>query len=432
MSYVLHCGTAIEKLRSLPTASVDCCVTSPPYWALRDYSALGQIGLEETPVQWRDKLLEVFGEVRRVLKSTGSLWLNLGDCYATGAGRCDRAGGGAQGDRWSDRGSKTPPNRMPITGLKAKDLVGLPWMTAFALRDAGWYLRRDCIWEKPNAMPESATDRPSTSHEYVFLLTKSEQYYYDRIAVMEPTTGNAHHRGAGINPKAKVPGGWDSAAGSHGQIHREGRNSRMNRDRDPAHQTEAKIRAKQNRSFSAAVTGLVSMRNLRSVWKIPSQPYKGAHFATFPVALATRCILAGSSEYGCCSLCGLPWDRVTDHQPLPRIPTTERQDRKWTEVEQLKNRRDNPQRGVLGSGVSHKQIAAPVATIRWVPSCTCTLSSERVPAVILDPFSGSGTTGVAALRLGRDYIGIDVKSEYVEMSRARLEAEMAKKTEVAG
>lgn len=431
---VIHIGDALSELCRLPSNSVDCCVTSPPYWGLRNYGVEGQLGLEPTPEEWCAKLVRIFREVRRVLKPTGTMWLNLGDCYISRP----HGGGGSHDPKSRARDRSVERigicNRSPVDGYKSKDMVGQPWMLAFALRTDGWYLRRDIIWHKPNCMPESAGDRPTTAHEYLFLLSKSEHYFYDSIAVMEPTTGNSHSRGRGVNPKAV--GGWQLGPGSHTavehstrkiqepaqvRLHRPGKNSRIHRDIDPSHQTPAKIRAKQNRSFSAAVTSIVDQRNCRSVWTIPTAPYRGSHFATFPPRLAERCILAGSSAGGCCSMCGEPWLRITNKTPLPRVATTQRQDAKWTEIEQRRNRMDNHQRGVLGSGVSHNTKASPIAILGWKQSCECTLVSDPVPSVVLDPFAGAGTTLMVAKRLGRDSIGIELNVEYAAMANDRIE-----------
>jgi DNA modification methylase len=163
----IHCGDALEVLQTLPADSVQCCVTSPPYWGLRDYGVAGQIGLEATVEEFLSRLVEVFREVRRVLRPDGTAWVNMGDSYSWGSGRA----------------------------LKPKDLIGQPWALAFALRADGWYLRRDIIWHKPNPMPESTRDRPTTAHEYLFLLSKSASYFYDADAIKEPVTGGAHARG---------------------------------------------------------------------------------------------------------------------------------------------------------------------------------------------------------------------------------------------
>ena len=259
-------GDCRQKLQTIDDESVQCCVTSPPYWGLRDYGTADQIGLEETPEEWVQQLLVVFEEVWRVLKPDGTLWINLGDCYSV-----------VSNDKKSfrrDRLQVTPTARKLRT-LKPKDLVGQPWMMAFALRDAGWYLRQENIWHKPNPMPESCKDRPTRAHEQMFLLSKSECYFYDQKAIREPVTGNAHARGNGVNPKSKFPDGWQSGKGSH-----DGKTGRY--------------RPRQNASFSAAVNELVDSRNKRSVWTIPAQPYRGAHFATFPKDLVIPCILAGT------------------------------------------------------------------------------------------------------------------------------------------
>jgi len=254
-------GDCIEGMKTLPDSSVHCCVTSPPYWGLRDYGHEGQIGLEDTPEAYVARMVEVFREVRRVLLDDGTLWLNLGDSYATGAGKVgDRPGGGSQGDNW--QGLKTSPNRMPIPGLKPKDLVGIPWRVAFALQADGWWLRQDIIWHKPNPMPESVRDRCTKAHEYVFLLTKSERYHYDAEAVSEAAAYagavtndfSASAIGIGVTPSGNaIPG------------------------------TRYTVKATRNR---------------RSVWTIPPKPYRGAHFAVMPPDLVEPCIKAGCPEGG--------------------------------------------------------------------------------------------------------------------------------------
>ena len=256
-------GNALTVLQHLPDRSVQCIVTSPPYWGLRDYSIPDQIGLEPTLPQFLNQLVGVFIEAKRVLADDGILWLNIGDGYTSG----NRG--------WRAPDKKNPARAMSVRpntpkGLKPKDLQGIPWRLAFALQDDGWYLRSDIIWHKPNAMPESVKDRPTRAHEYIFMFTKSERYYYDRTAILE---GNR--------------------------------------------------------------------RNRRSVWNINTQPFPGAHFATFPSKLIEPCILA----------------------------------------------------------------------------------STRVGDYVLDPFFGSGTTGLVASQLGRNYIGIELHPKYVELAVARLEAD---------
>ena len=257
-------GDAITMLKTLDDESAQCCVTSPPYWGLRDYGADGQLGLEATPDEYAANMVAVFREVRRVLKNDGTLWLNLGDSYATGAGSGRAMGGKCFGKTNAviDAGSfpKSQPNRMSIPGLKPKDLVGIPWLVAFALRADGWYLRSDIIWAKPNPMPESVRDRPTKSHEYIFLLAKSEKYFYDADAVKEPATDK---RGPGNKKPVRLPDGFvaGKSASTRGRLHEIGK------------RTE---------------------RNMRTVWRITTTPFPGAHFATFPRKLITPCILAGS------------------------------------------------------------------------------------------------------------------------------------------
>jgi DNA modification methylase len=246
----------------LAAGTVQCCVTSPPYWGLRDYGVAGQLGLESTPDDYVASMVSVFREVRRVLRDDGVLFLNLGDSYATGGGKCINPGGDARVGiaGFLPRG-QTPPNRLPLPGLKPKDLVGIPWAVAFALRDSGWYLRSDIIWAKPNPMPESVTDRPTKSHEYVFLLTKSSRYYWDAEAVREPFCDERMGNPGCPSPKAGIIPGQ-----------------------------RAHTFASKTWTGGAENGG----RNIRSVWTIATQPYPEAHFATMPEKLVEPCIKAGS------------------------------------------------------------------------------------------------------------------------------------------
>jgi DNA modification methylase len=272
-------GDCLDVLPTLPAESIHCVVTSPPYWGLRDYDVDEQLGLESTPEEYVAKLVGVFSEVRRVLRPDGTLWLNLGDSYAAGG----RGGGGSYMAERKDgswqRQAIANGYRSAPPGLKPKDLVGIPWRVAFALQADGWYLRSDIIWSKPNPMPESVRDRPTKAHEYVFLMAKSGKYHYDADAIKESVTGNAHHRGSGVNPKA-TPGKNEQS----GDRRRSGFNKRW--------------KVKQNASFSASVTGVVERRNRRTVWTIPTKPFPDAHFATFPPALVIPCIDAGCPEGG--------------------------------------------------------------------------------------------------------------------------------------
>ncbi len=250
----------------LPDDYVQAVVTSPPYWGLRNYGSNGQIGLEATPEAYVDHIVAAFREIHRVLRTDGVVWLNLGDTYATGGGAVGRApGGGDQGARFIRAGMiNTQPNRMKLPGLKSKELIGIPWRVAFALQADGWYLRQDIIWHKPNPMPESVTDRCTKAHEYLFLLTKSEQYYWNKAAMQEPATGR------------------DPGNRSHKYV------TAYEQSSTEEHRTKANLVA----------VGPRETRNKRSVWTVSPHPYKGAHFATFPPELIRPCVRAGCPAGG--------------------------------------------------------------------------------------------------------------------------------------
>lgn len=290
-------GDVLARLAELPDESVQCVVTSPPYWGLRDYGVEGQIGLEKTPTEYLTKMVAVFEEVRRVLRSDGVAWVNMGDSYTDG-GRGADTGSTLQGTRNNQEESRKVRTREnALTGLKPKNLLGMPWRLAFALQAAGWYLRCDIIWSKPSPMPESVKDRPTRAHEYLFLLSKSAVYFYDAASIQEPCTGNAHSRGNGVNPKCS---GWKSGTGAHRTLdHAKPGGSYKGSvpgRKDGPGQERRSIRPRQNESFSAAVKDVVEKRNKRSVWTIASAPFAEAHFATFPPALVLPCILAGSKR----------------------------------------------------------------------------------------------------------------------------------------
>ena len=352
--YRLLVGDCREMLRTLPDESVHCVVTSPPYWGLRDYGVDGQLGLEETPEEYVANMVEVFREVRRVLRSDGTLWLNLGDSYAVG-GMSNPSGKSTLGGG-KDRGASNYQISRRTEGLKPKDLVGIPWRVAFALQADGWYLRSDIIWAKPNPMPESVQDRPTKAHEYVFLMSKSERYYYDYEAIKEEARPGSRRFG----------GSPTYAAGD--------RNDAGRRDHSG-----------------------IQWRNCRSVWTVTPKPYSGAHFAAFPPELAERCILAGTSARGCCPECGAPWERVVERPAEP---------------EGLPNR---------GSGQKLQDWlnANPPHTIGWRPTCDCE-PREPVPCTVLDPFAGSGTTGMVATGHGRYAVLIELNPYYAELIRERI------------
>lgn len=304
----IHCGDALAVLKTLPSESVNCIVTSPPYYALRDYGVAGQIGLEQQPEKYIDALVEVFMECHRVLCSDGTLWLNIGDSYAgSNKGKGKRRPTGFQPEASTIGNTITTFN---IKGYKNKDLIGVPWMLAFALRERGWYLRQDIIWHKPNPMPESVKDRCTKAHEYIFLLSKSPKYYFDYKAILEPAAYDGRKKlvregGKRLNFGEKVCLGIQT-------INKGGERWKL-------------------------IDGKY-MRRKRDVWAVPTRPLKEAHFAAYPPDLIKPCVLAGC-----------------------------------------------PPRGV-----------------------------------VLDPFMGAGTTALVARDCGRNYIGIELKPEYIEIAEKRL------------
>lgn len=507
MSWRILQGDVLDRLRELPAESVQCCVTSPPYWGLRDYGVPGQIGMEATPDEHVAKLVEVFREVRRVLRNDGVLWLNYGSFYAdarlasrhggerdksrreprdslSGDPACPRSDGGREVDE-SRRSSRTsqpqhesaqqcesedqhmgasvvvpgaPPTSpfdapestmrqsspqlqaecsrsvstasvqsSPQTSLldalesacrdarrgksgtssllsllvdhiedrepsllawaystiafrkfKSKDLVNMPAILAEALRLDGWYVRSDCIWHKPNPMVESVRDRPTKAHEYVFLLSKSARYFYDIDAAKE----------IAVNPVRWATDANDYFKSSVG-------------DASESPRRDGSIRKVQ------LETGV---RNLRTVWTVTTEPYPEAHFATFPEALAERCIKAGTSAHGACSKCMAPWERVVervrtlDGRPMDQ-PQKRGEHNRWSEDQ------NGPRPGNGRYGTRTTEIG-------WQPTCDC--GADVTPCVVLDPFAGSGTTLAVAERLGRDSIGIELNPAYIAMAERRI------------
>ena len=352
---------------------------------------LGALGLESTIQQYIVNMVEVFASVNRVLREDGVCWLNLGDSYAH-----DDKWGGATSGKHSQRLEARVPRKRVATGMKPKDLCMVPHRVAIALQDWGWWVRSDVVWSKPNAMPSSVRDRPATSHEYVFLLTKSARYFYDAESVKQPATGNAHRRGSGVNPKAaNTPTGWDTTPGPHTRL--------------DGHYP----RSKQNPSFSAAVNEVVDSRNLRSVWEIPTQPYVSGHeeidhFATFPEALVEPCILAGTSAHGACAACGAPWARVLERQRML--------DGQPAELGSFRTQSIAEPSGA--QGVGHWRIHTETQEKGWRKTCRCHTDEIR-PCVVLDPFAGSGTVLRVATRLGRDSIGVDINPAYLILQERR-------------
>lgn len=350
-------GDCRKKLRELPTESVHMCVTSPPYWGLRDYGIEGMIGLENSFDEWLLIMVDIFREVQRVLRKDGTLWLNIGDAYAgspNGRSATDTKALGSDDRTFRDR-----PINMAIGRFKPKDLMMMPARLALTLQADGWWLRSEIIWAKPNPMPESVTDRPTSAHEKVYLLSKSPRYFYDAEAVREPMNGNTNDRGTKRNPPI------DNAGIGH-----KGWVSYMTKDNE------------------------LTQRNLRNVWTIATAPFRESHFATFPPKLVELCIKAGTSEKGVCAGCGRPWVREVERTAM--------------EIDQ------SPRVDALGT-----MTKAPTSkTTGWRPSCGCEAAVK--PATVLDPFLGAGTTGLVSDRLGRDCIGVELNPDYAEMARKRI------------
>jgi DNA modification methylase len=398
----LYHGDVIDVLAQLPAGIAQTCITSPPYWGLRSYLPDGhddktaELGLEATPELYVERLVAVFREVWRVLRDDGTVWLNLGDSYASGNGGDTRSSGFNERyfgkpsieDKQGATNAQLPAMQRP-PGLKPKDLVGIPWRVAFALQADGWTLRSDIIWAKPNPMPESVSDRPTKAHEYLFLLTKQPRYFYDADAIREPNDA-VHMRWT--KTKRKTVGG----------------------EGEPGVYQGAFNRAIANGSEAVG-------RNRRSVWTIPTEPFPEAHFATFPKALVRPCILAGTSERGECVACGAPWVRVVE-----RVGGT------WDE----RKANGAPMRYGLESpkGTPANRMGdLSSETTGWRASCTCAHgigrppgtgtdgNQPRTPQTVLDPFIGSGTTALVARNHGRRCIGIDLSAEYLAIAARRLQ-----------
>jgi DNA modification methylase len=373
MSVQILIGDVRDVLRTLPDAYFDCVVTSPPYWGLRDYGVPGQIGLEPSLSEHIGVMVSVFREVRRVLKPHGTLWLNYGDCYAASVN-----GNSAESKRAAgtdDRAFRDKPFSTVGGVLKPKDLCMIPNRLAIALQEDGWWVRSEIVWHKPNPMPESVYDRPTQAHEKIWLLTKSEEYFYNHEAIREPVTGGAHARARQEGRDTGV--GWgrldklDPEQGDRGRnrVKTPGANSRQNVDRVPRSRKpgvtpksvdDSNRRVKAKESWHASTTQLVDTRSARNVWTIAPKAFREAHFATFPPALAERCIKAGV-PLDTCALCG------------------------------------------------HVEMCGGLCTI-----------GGRVPGRVLDPFGGAGTVGLVANQLGLDATLIELNPEYAAIAERRI------------
>jgi DNA modification methylase len=289
----IYNGNSLHVLKELPDNSIDCCVTSPPYWGLRNYNHDEQIGMEQTPDKFIQSLVDVFNEVKRVLKPQGTLWLNLGDTYSAhkdckSVADTLRVGGKSEEANVIEKGKSNSRNSklLKSVGLKNKDLIGVPWMAAFALRSSGWYLRQDIIWHKPNPMPESVTDRCTKSHEYIFLMSKSEKYYFDNDSIKTDATTkdlrpNGVERNRIYNYNSKENKNPEAYLKPYKNLKEKGQ---------PNHTMhENRLKGEEYHSDKA---------NKRSVWTVTTKPYSDAHFATFPQDLIVDCIKAGCPENG--------------------------------------------------------------------------------------------------------------------------------------
>jgi DNA modification methylase len=373
-------GDCREGLRSLEPGSVHCVVTSPPYFGLRDYGVGGQIGLEPTPAEFVEAMVAVFAEVHRVLRDDGVCFVNLGDSYVSTAPGTRNASQPKGSKTDSDQWANVRPD-LRQTGLKPKDMVGVPWRVAFALQEWGWYLRQDIIWAKPNPMPESVRDRCCKAHEYIFLLTKSPRYFWDGLAIAQQATGTANPKGGRLKtPKEALQA---NAGEGHAGWHR-------------------------------STPDLVATSNRRSVWSISTQSFKGAHFATFPERIPELCIKAGTSERGCCPNCGKQWVRVVDKRRVPSRPGVDSK----VYVDPAGSPYEQHSGTIIGNRDPQRHVTETVTT-GWRQDCKCE-AHEPVPSVVLDPFLGSGTTVQVATWLGRNGIGCELNPTYAAMAEERI------------
>lgn len=506
-------GNSLEKLKLIPSASADTCITSPPYFGLRDYGTAewiggdnkcnhkikksakvnknhtgaseplkdfcikcgairkdDQIGCEETPEQYIEKLVAIFNEVFRILKPHGTLWLNLGDSYyAKGNGSIKQESSTLQGGKGAQIEAGKRPSKINLPGLKPKDLIGIPWMVAFALRDAGWYLRSSIIWAKPNPMPESVRDCPTKAHEDIFLFSKNKNYYYDQDAIRTEPTENTIARmsqqiekqkgstravgftngtmkavGQGKNVRPNV----DTKGGNQGSIlgipamrqrgHVRPQEGIMKLDQMTKEEQQANGANKKSvwSVDSGVDTWLWMYENFpkelvdpifeqycyergfkTDVWEVTTKPFKEAHFAVFPEDLIIDCIKAGTSEHGCCSKCGKPYVRVTE--PVFDVKhtgeTNTAYDGKSSAGRLAKLRQAAREAGMEYNGQRK--------TIGWEPTCKCE-NAEVVPAVVIDPFCGSGTVKVTSRKLGRNYRTIELNKEYIKIGDKRMFLEL--------
>lgn len=343
MAFYIFKGSCLDILPKLPENLAHCCVTSPPYWNQRDYGVEGQLGLEDTPEKYVEDMVSVFRGVKRVLRPDGVLWLNIGDSYVT--------------------------NKK--AGLPGKNLLGIPWRVAFALQKDGWFLRSDVIWYKNDAKPENIDDRPYKGHEYFFMFSKSESYYFDIYA-----------KGYHEEHKTKIA---------------------LQTAKKLFEDDEDKTKLPEGASYENMLG-----RNRQTVWPITKGSFKYEHFAPYPEELITPAIAASTSEKGCCAYCGKPWIRKIERQELNR---------------------KNPKFAAMEKGGATATTAGLAVLTKvgfrrkfhtdWIPSCGCP-THDPIPCTVLDPFNGSGTTGLVSARLGLSYYGCELSQEHINFSKKRI------------
>ena len=362
-------GSCLDTLKTLPEQSINTCITSPPYWGLRDYGESDQLGLEETPEEFVENLVQVFREVKRVLRDDGTVWLNLGDSYS-GSGKGPSTSLNKEHHNLERTHSKIVPDN-----LKPKDLVGIPWRVAFALQADGWYLRQDIIWHKPNPMPESVRDRCTKAHEYIFLLSKSPKYYFDNEAIKEDSKYY----------------GKDNRSGK-GRMEYKG----------------VKFEDKDELIQQSFLT-IDEKRNKRSVWTVTTKSFEGAHFATFPPDLIEPCVLAGC-PLEVCAECNEPYVRQIESKKVNRDELDVNDPR------YRPNTYDGSYKDING-----KADAGYRSTIDLGLQKQCDCKTDKTKSgTVLDPFGGSGTTAQVALGNSRDAVLCELNDEYIEIAKQRI------------
>ena len=380
-------GDCIESLKKLKDESVNTCITSPPYWGLRDYNGEEkQLGLEDTPEEFVDNLVKVFKEVKRVLRDDGTVWLNLGDTYSSHKDCKSTPQSLAKGMQSEvahviEKGKSVSRNtkKLKAAGLKNKDLIGIPWRVALALQQDGWYLRQDIIWHKPNPMPESVKDRCTKAHEYIFLLSKQAKYYFDNEAIKEDAVR------AGKIPKGKKY------------------SSELADDKIGGKHTRETLNEKP----------VAPKRNKRSVWTVTTKPFKGAHFATFPIDLIEPCVLAGCPEKICVD-CGKPYKRVMQ---------------KPKQLEVNRNKRSGTDDRKVGGVLDKYNRENPPIDLGVQKQCDCE-TNETKAGTVLDPFAGSGTTGIVAANHARNSVLLELNEEYIKIAKKRIKEQAGMFAEV--